>query len=79
MANDATTSSTISFVQRSLDLARQGVGLVSPNPLVGCVIVSGDGRVVGEGTYTFDGVTHAEIIALDQAGESAAAAQLMFR
>ena len=71
MANDATTSSTISFVQRSLDLARQGIGLVSPNPLVGCVIVSDGDRVAGEGCYTYDGVTHAEVVALDQAGEAA--------
>jgi diaminohydroxyphosphoribosylaminopyrimidine deaminase/5-amino-6-(5-phosphoribosylamino)uracil reductase len=41
---------------------------VSPNPLVGCVIVSKEGEVVGEGTYTYDGVTHAEIIALEEAG-----------
>jgi diaminohydroxyphosphoribosylaminopyrimidine deaminase/5-amino-6-(5-phosphoribosylamino)uracil reductase len=45
-----------------------GVGLVSPNPLVGCVIVSADGEIVGEGSYTFDGVIHAEAIALEQAG-----------
>jgi diaminohydroxyphosphoribosylaminopyrimidine deaminase/5-amino-6-(5-phosphoribosylamino)uracil reductase len=44
---------------------------VSPNPLVGCVIVSKEGEVVGEGTYTSDGVTHAEIIALEEAGSSA--------
>jgi diaminohydroxyphosphoribosylaminopyrimidine deaminase/5-amino-6-(5-phosphoribosylamino)uracil reductase len=44
---------------------------VSPNPLVGCVIVSNEGEVVGEGTYTYDGVTHAEIIALEEAGSRA--------
>ena len=38
--------------------------LVSPSPLVGCVIVGRDGNVAGEGFYTFDGVTHAEIRAL---------------
>ena len=51
--------------------ASKGVGLVSPNPLVGCVIVSADGEVVGEGTYIKDDVVHAEIIALQQAGERA--------
>ncbi len=56
---------------RSFELAALGIGLVSPNPLVGCMIVSSDGEIVGEGTYTFDGVTHAEVIALDQAGERA--------
>jgi len=58
-------------VQRSIDLAYKGVGLVSPNPLVGCVIVSSQGEIVGEGTYIYDDVTHAEIIALEQAGEKA--------
>jgi diaminohydroxyphosphoribosylaminopyrimidine deaminase/5-amino-6-(5-phosphoribosylamino)uracil reductase len=47
------------------------VGLVSPNPLVGCVIVSDDGEIVGEGTYVFDDTLHAEQIALAQAGERA--------
>jgi len=59
------------FTQRALALAAKGIGLVSPNPLVGCVIVSADGEVVGEGYYTYDGVTHAELIAIDQAGEKA--------
>ena len=56
---------------RALELAREGTGLVSPNPLVGCVIVSESGEIVGEGTYTYDGVTHAELIALEQAGDRA--------
>jgi diaminohydroxyphosphoribosylaminopyrimidine deaminase/5-amino-6-(5-phosphoribosylamino)uracil reductase len=41
----------IKFSRRALDLAGNGVGLVSPNPLVGCVIVSDEGEVIGEGTY----------------------------
>ncbi len=52
-------------------LAALGIGLVSPNPLVGCVIVSADGEIVGEGTYIYDNVTHAEVIALEQAGARA--------
>ena len=54
-----------------MDLAARGIGLVSPNPLVGCVIVSADGEVVGEGTYTYDDLVHAEAIALEQAGDRA--------
>ena len=57
--------------RRALELAAEGCGLVSPNPLVGCVIVSPSGDVVGEGTYRYDQVTHAEVIALQQAGERA--------
>jgi len=68
--DSATKSNDIDFTQRALALASRGVGLVSPNPVVGCVIVAGD-EVVGEGFYTYDGVTHAEVIALDAAGERA--------
>ncbi len=59
------------MMARALELARQGVGQVSPGPLVGCVIVSAGGEVVGEGFYVFADVNHAETIALAQAGEKA--------
>jgi len=59
------------MTRQALDLASKGTGLVSPNPLVGCVIVSSNGDIVGEGTYIYDGVTHAEVLALEQAGERA--------
>jgi len=61
----------LKFSQRALELSRRGVGLVSPNPLVGSVIVAAAGDVVGEGTYIKDDITHAEIIALERAGERA--------
>jgi len=61
----------IELTGRSLELAARGIGLVSPNPLVGCVIVSDRGTVVGEGTYIYDDIAHAEQIALTQAGEKA--------
>jgi diaminohydroxyphosphoribosylaminopyrimidine deaminase/5-amino-6-(5-phosphoribosylamino)uracil reductase len=54
----------------ALTLAARGVALTSPNPLVGAVLVHG-GRVVGEGFHTYDGVRHAEVVALEAAGESA--------
>jgi diaminohydroxyphosphoribosylaminopyrimidine deaminase/5-amino-6-(5-phosphoribosylamino)uracil reductase len=54
----------------ALRLARQGAGLASPNPMVGCVIGRG-GNVVGRGFHTWDGVKHAEILALEQAGNAA--------
>jgi diaminohydroxyphosphoribosylaminopyrimidine deaminase / 5-amino-6-(5-phosphoribosylamino)uracil reductase len=59
------------MLQRALELADHGRGQVSPGPLVGCVIVSTDGKVVGEGFYLYEGVKHAETIALEQAGEQA--------
>ncbi|HEX8871641.1 MAG TPA: bifunctional diaminohydroxyphosphoribosylaminopyrimidine deaminase/5-amino-6-(5-phosphoribosylamino)uracil reductase RibD [Candidatus Acidoferrum sp.] len=63
------------FMQRALDLARKGVGLASPNPTVGCVIVR-DGVILGEGFHQYDRRDHAEIIALRQAGERARGATL---
>ena len=59
------------MMQRALELAAQGIGLVSPGPLVGCVIVDDRQQIVGEGFYVFDEVKHAETIALEQAGERA--------
>ncbi len=61
----------IELTRRSLTLAAAGIGLVSPNPLVGCVVLSPDGEVAGEGTYIYDEITHAEAIALEQAGDRA--------
>jgi diaminohydroxyphosphoribosylaminopyrimidine deaminase/5-amino-6-(5-phosphoribosylamino)uracil reductase len=58
------------FMRRALELARASVGLASPNPQVGCVLVR-DGVVVGEGAHFYDEFDHAEIVALKQAGELA--------
>src|ERR1700723_3664896 len=59
------------FLQRALDLARQGIGLASPNPHVGAVIVDAQGNIAGTGTYTYAGVKHAEVLALEAAGSKA--------
>ena len=63
------------FMQRALDLARMGSGYTSPNPMVGAVVVK-DGRVVGEGYHQACGQAHAEVNALNQAGEKAVGADL---
>jgi diaminohydroxyphosphoribosylaminopyrimidine deaminase / 5-amino-6-(5-phosphoribosylamino)uracil reductase len=68
MSDDSTDDK---FLRCALDLARQGIGLASPNPYVGAVIADAHGRVVGTGTYTYSGVKHAEILALEEAGGSA--------
>ncbi|HJZ65186.1 MAG TPA: bifunctional diaminohydroxyphosphoribosylaminopyrimidine deaminase/5-amino-6-(5-phosphoribosylamino)uracil reductase RibD [Candidatus Acidoferrum sp.] len=65
----------IRFVQHALALARKGIGLASPNPLVGCVIVR-NGEIVGEGFHQYDRRDHAEVIALKSAGEKARGATL---
>lgn len=61
----------LQHTRRSLELAALGIGQVSPSPLVGCVIVSEDGKVVGEGSYIYNNIIHAEVLALNQAGERA--------
>lgn len=65
------------FLRRALELARQGVGLTSPNPCVGALVVNeGTGEILGEGSHTYAGVKHAEVIALEQAGKRARGATL---
>ncbi len=63
------------FMQHALDLARKAVGLASPNPLVGCVIVQ-NGEIVGQGFHEYEGRSHAEVLALRAAGEKARGATL---
>src|SRR5579884_3371522 len=64
------------FMSRALELARQGIALASPNPYVGAVIVSPAGEIVGERFHTYEGVKHAEVLAIEQAGERARRATL---
>ena len=52
---------------KALELARQGIGLASPNPCVGAVLVN-HGEIVGFGSHTYEGLKHAEVLALEQAG-----------
>lgn len=61
------------FMARALALGARGRRTVSPNPMVGCVIVK-DGQVVGEGFHRRPGEPHAEVAALRQAGADAAGA-----
>src|SRR4051794_11600678 len=49
-------------------LARAGIGLTSPNPCVGAIVVDERGRIIGRGTHTYKGLKHAEILALEEAG-----------
>ena len=63
------------FMWMALDLARQGRGLTNPNPMVGVVVVK-DGEVVGTGYHKVAGGHHAEVVALEKAGEKAVGATL---
>ena len=61
--------------ERALELAERGRGKTGAHPLVGAVVVRDD-EVVGEGWYEYEGVRHAEVIALEQAGDAARGAIL---
>jgi diaminohydroxyphosphoribosylaminopyrimidine deaminase/5-amino-6-(5-phosphoribosylamino)uracil reductase len=63
------------FMKEALELARRGAGRTSPNPAVGAVLVAG-GKIVGRGFHTWAGRRHAEIVALEEAGELARGATL---
>src|SRR5664279_5667747 len=60
-------------MEHALEQARLGVGLASPNPTVGCVLVK-DGHIVGTGFHAYDALDHAEIVALRKAGGEAVGA-----
>src|SRR5579863_1801603 len=63
------------WMARAMELARRGIALAHPNPMVGAVLVKGR-RVVGEGFHVYDRRDHAEILALKQAGKKARGATL---
>jgi diaminohydroxyphosphoribosylaminopyrimidine deaminase / 5-amino-6-(5-phosphoribosylamino)uracil reductase len=63
------------FMGRALELARNGLGLAAPNPMVGAVVVR-SGRVVGEGWHEGPGTAHAEVNAIGAAGDLARGATL---
>ncbi|MFN8151925.1 MAG: bifunctional diaminohydroxyphosphoribosylaminopyrimidine deaminase/5-amino-6-(5-phosphoribosylamino)uracil reductase RibD [Solirubrobacterales bacterium] len=61
------TGNPQTHMRRALELAERGLGAVSPNPLVGAVIVGADGSVLGEGFHARAGELHAETAALEDA------------
>ena len=61
----------VAAMRRALHLARNGLSTVSPNPVVGCVVLDAAGDVVGEGWHERAGGPHAEIVALRAAGDAA--------
>src|SRR5438552_2171437 len=63
-------------MQRALDLAWRGWGRVAPNPMVGAVVLHG-GSVVGEGWHAEFGGPHAEVVALQAAGDRARGATVV--
>lgn len=68
--------SDLEYMNRALDLAERGRGTTSPNPMVGAVVVREDGTIVGQGYHERAGGAHAEVCALDEAGDLARGASL---
>jgi diaminohydroxyphosphoribosylaminopyrimidine deaminase/5-amino-6-(5-phosphoribosylamino)uracil reductase len=66
---------TENFMRQALALAERGIGLASPNPCVGALLVSEAGEPLGSGFYTYDGLKHAEILALDDAAKNGKSAK----
>jgi diaminohydroxyphosphoribosylaminopyrimidine deaminase / 5-amino-6-(5-phosphoribosylamino)uracil reductase len=69
------TRTDIKYMKRALTLARKGIGKTAPNPAVGCVIVK-DGKIIGEGWHKKAGGHHAEVHALEMAGDAARGADV---
>lgn len=70
-----TKDQDITFMQEAVSLARRALGRTAPNPSVGAVVVKG-GRVVGRGFHPKAGMPHAEVYALEEAGDKAKGATL---
>lgn len=64
------------FMERALFHARRAEGATTPNPMVGAIVVDHDGVVVGQGRHRRAGEPHAEVVALEEAGERARGATL---
>ena len=64
------------YMQQALELAQRSLAMASPNPRVGAVVVSPEGKVVGRGSHAYEGVKHAEVLAIEAAGERARGATL---
>jgi diaminohydroxyphosphoribosylaminopyrimidine deaminase / 5-amino-6-(5-phosphoribosylamino)uracil reductase len=76
VAAGAITSIDELHMRRALFHAARGQGRTTPNPMVGAVVVSADGVVVGQGWHRRAGTPHAEVHALDEAGERTRGATL---
>src|SRR5260370_13191261 len=69
-----TQEQDVYWMTRALELARRGIGLTSPNPAGGCVVLDCAGQVIGEGGHEYDLLDHAEAVALNEARQHAASA-----
>lgn len=63
------------YMKLAIELAKNGIGKVNPNPLVGAVVVKNN-EIIGKGYHQYFGGSHAEVFALDEAGENAKGATI---
>lgn len=74
MTNDLTSNNytrrDIEMMRRAIQLAQYGAGRTKSNPMVGCVICNGDGKIIGEGWHRKYGEGHAEVNAVNSVKES---------
>lgn len=75
-SQNTSTESDQKYLRRAIELAQKSFGLASPNPNVGAVLADSSGEILGEGFHTYDGKKHAEVLALERAGEKARGATL---
>jgi diaminohydroxyphosphoribosylaminopyrimidine deaminase/5-amino-6-(5-phosphoribosylamino)uracil reductase len=73
--NNKSTSISEKYMQQAIELARKGLGYVSPNPMVGAVIVK-DNRIIGSGYHARFGGDHAEVAAIKSASEDVTGATM---
>ena len=76
LSADAVAEADDRWMRRALEHARRGLGRTTPNPVVGACVVTPDGVVVGQGAHERAGEAHAEVHALDEAGDAARGATL---
>jgi len=70
-SSSQTSEQDLHWMQRALELARRGIGVTSPNPAVGCIILDHAGQIAGEGWHEYELKEHAEVVALRAAKEHA--------
>jgi diaminohydroxyphosphoribosylaminopyrimidine deaminase / 5-amino-6-(5-phosphoribosylamino)uracil reductase len=76
MSTEVRPDADVKWMRRALAHARRGLGRTTPNPVVGACVVSDEGVVLGQGAHERAGEPHAEVHALDEAGDAARGATL---
>jgi pyrimidine deaminase RibD-like protein len=74
---DKNSNNNFFYMREALNLAKKGLGFVSPNPCVGAVLVKDD-QIIGQGYHAQAGDDHAEVIAINEAGSLAKDAYLRY-